>query len=288
MASTALPFFKMNGIGNSILVVDTRSAGIVLTPETARAAAGLPKLGFDQLMAIGRPRSEDSDAYVTIFNADGTEAGACGNGTRCVAWALMRESDASRLTVETAAGRLACEKVGPTRFSVDMGPPALSWREIPLAEPVADTVEVPLALVPGLSTSYKSCTAVGMGNPHAVFFVQDVALVPIEEIGPLVEHHPMFPARTNVSFAKLLGPTEIRLRVWERSAGATLACGSAACATAVAGVRRGLVERRVRVALPGGELEVEWRAGDGHVIMTGDVALEHAGLLPADLPGLTA
>ena len=288
MASSALPFFKMNGIGNSILVVDTRSAGIVLTPETARAAAGLPNLGFDQLMAIGEPRSEDSDAYVAIFNADGTEAGACGNGTRCVAWALMRESDASRLTVETAAGRLACEKVGLTRFSVDMGPPALSWREIPLAEPVADTIEVPLAPVPGLTSSYETCTAIGMGNPHAVFFVQDVALVPIEEIGPLVEHHPMFPARTNVSFAKVLGPTEIRLRVWERSAGATLACGSAACATAVAGVRRGLVERRVHVGLPGGDLEIEWRETDGHVIMTGDVALEHAGLLPADLPGLMA
>ena len=288
MASTALPFFKMNGIGNSILVVDTRSAGIVLTPETARAAAGLPQLGFDQLMAIGEPCSRGSDAYVTIFNADGSEAGACGNGTRCVAWVLMRDGDASRLTVETAAGRLACEKLGPTRFSVDMGPPALSWQEIPLAEPVTDTIEVPLAPIPGLATSYGMCTAIGMGNPHAVFFMHDVAQVPIEEVGPLVEHHPMFPARTNVSFAEVLGPTDVRLRVWERSAGATLACGSAACATAVAGVRRGLVERRVRVALPGGDLEIEWRASDGHVIMTGDVELEHAGRLPADLPGLAA
>ena len=288
MAFTALPFFKMNGIGNSILVVDTRSTGLVLTPKTARAVAGLPQLGFDQLMAIGDTRSDNSEAYVTIFNADGSEAGACGNGTRCVAWALMREGDAAKLMVETAAGRLACEKIGPTRFSVDMGPPALSWREIPIAEPVADTIEVPLAPVPGLDSPYGFCTAVGMGNPHAVFFVHNVGQIPIAEIGPLVEHHPMFPARTNVSFAEVLGSTEIRLRVWERSAGATLACGSAACATAVAGVRRGLVERRVRVALPGGDLGIEWRESDGHVIMTGDVALEHAGWLPADLPGLAA
>ena len=283
MTLPALPYFKMNGIGNSILVVDTRTTAVALTPEAARAAAALPGFGFDQLMVIEVPRSFGTDAYVTIYNADGTEAGACGNGTRCVAWALTHGDHRARLTVETAAGRLDCRRLGPTRFSVDMGAPALNWPDIPLAEPVADTADVPLAPVAGLPAAYARCVAVGMGNPHAVFFVHDVAQVPLAVLGPLVEHHPMFPQRTNVSFAEVLGRSEIRLRVWERSAGATLACGSAACASAVAAVRRNLTDRRVRVGLPGGVLDIEWRAGDGHVIMTGDVALEHAGLLPDGL-----
>ncbi|MDX7950003.1 diaminopimelate epimerase [Lichenihabitans sp. Uapishka_5] len=283
MAPPGLPYFKMNGIGNAILVVDGRTSGFVVTSSTARAAAAQPGLGFDQLMAIGRPRDGHRDAFVTIFNADGTESGACGNGTRCVAWALLRDSVETAVTVETAAGRLACRRLGPLRFSVDMGSPTLAWNAIPLARAVSDLQHVPLRPVAGLPADLSHCAAVGMGNPHAVVFVPDVAAIPLAEVGPAIEHDPMFPARTNVSFAQVIDRSTIRLRVWERSAGATLACGSAACATAVAAVRAGRTDREVRVMLPGGDLAIEWRAEDGHVVMTGDVVLEHAGLLPAEV-----
>lgn len=286
MTRTTLPFHKMNGIGNAILVVDARLGDRAVTADAARTLARMPGLAFDQLMAIGPARQPGGDPFVTIWNADGTEAGACGNGTRCVAWALMRDGAETRMRVETAAGSLACERLGPMRFSVDMGPPSLGWAEIPLASHVEDTSAIAIDDVTDLPPEARCFAAVSMGNPHAVFFVRDIAGIDLQALGPAIERHPLFPARANVSFAQVLDRETILLRVWERSAGATLACGSAACATAVAGVRRGLTERRVRVTLPGGTLEIEWRAADGHVVMAGDVELEQSGTLPTDLPGL--
>lgn len=269
----SVPFAKMNGIGNSILVVDLRGTESTMTGDVARRLGTEPRLHFDQLMAITAPRTVETDAYVDIFNIDGSPAEACGNGTRCVAWVLARASGAAEITIETAGGFLPARRVAETIFSVDMGPPRLDWREIPLAEE-ADTADVALRTPP--NAALTRCSAVSMGNPHAIFFVPDAAAIPIERLGPAIEHDPVFPERANVSFAEILSPGAVKLRVWERGAGATLACGSAACATLVAAVRAGLTGREVRIGLPGGDLHVVWRE-DGHVVMTGGVELEHEG-----------
>jgi diaminopimelate epimerase len=274
---TDLPFYKMNGIGNSILVVDTRTVDASLTPEAVRRIARHEP--FDQLMAIARPRRDGTDAFVEIFNHDGSRAGACGNGTRCVAWALSQDRSASRIVIETAGGALICDRLGPTRFAVDMGQPRLEWEAIPLAMPVPDTSSVALSGADRLPEAMRLVSGVGMGNPHAVLFVADAAAVDLAGFGPLIEHDAMFPERANVSFAEVIGRAAIRLRVWERSAGATLACGSAACATLVAAVRAGLTDRDATVSLPGGDLVVSWRAVDDHVIMAGETELEHHGRL---------
>ena len=271
----------MNGIGNSILVVDLRPSGHALTSGEARAIGAEPGLHFDQLMTIERPHDPEAEAFVSIFNIDGSPAGACGNGTRCVAWALLRGSSRDEASVETASGRLVCRRLGETRFSVDMGPPRLGWADVPLAAPVADTTRVPLPQAPAPELSVFS--AVGMGNPHAVFFVPDVGTIDLGRFGPAIEHNPIFPDRVNASFAEVVSDRAISLRVWERGAGATLACGSAACAAVVAGVRLGLTVRDVAVSLPGGTLDITWRAEDSHVIMAGDVELEHEGVLPSRL-----
>jgi diaminopimelate epimerase len=283
MPAPDLPFFKMNGAGNSILVVDARASGAPITPTVARSLARRDGLAFDQLMAVEAPRSARTAAFVRILNSDGTEAGACGNGMRCVAWALLRDTATDHVTVETVAGDLACERLAPTRFAVDMGLPRLGWEEIPLARPVEDTRHVTLPPAPGVPDGLPPFSAVSMGNPHAVFFVSDASAVALEVVGPAIEHHALFPERVNVSFATVHDRARLRLRVWERSAGATLACGSAACASVVAAVRAGLTDRRVEVGLPGGDLVIAWRAEDDHVVMSGDTELEHSGTLPATL-----
>ena len=277
----SVPYAKMNGAGNSILVVDLRAGGGTLSGETARRLGDDPRFRFDQLMAIGPARTPGTDAFVDIFNIDGSRAGACGNGTRCVAFVLTPTAG-REIVVETAAGPLPCRQLAETRFSVDMGAPCLRWDEIPLRDPVVSTGEVALAAPP--APAFATCSAVSMGNPHAVYFVMDTEAIDLAAIGPRIEHDPMFPDRVNVSVAEILSPEQIRLRTWERGAGATLACGSAACATVVAAVRAGLTSRATRVILPGGELEIAWREIDGHVIMTGDVELEHEGFLSLE-PG---
>jgi diaminopimelate epimerase len=211
--------------------------------------------------------------FMRILNADGSESGACGNGTRCVADLLMRESGRDRLVIETSAGLLDAERASGGRVSVDMGPAKLDWRDIPLKE-ACDTARVPLALGP-----LKEPVAVNMGNPHAVFFVDDAAKIDLAALGPVLERHAMFPERANIEVAQLIGPDRIRLRVWERGAGITLACGSGACATAVAAARRGLTGRKAVIVLERGELEIEWLK-DGHVLMTGPVAVSFTGVLP--------
>ena len=269
-----IPFLKMNGIGNAILVVDLRHSDYVLTPEDARAIAQGPNTGFDQLMVLYPPRQADSAAFMTIFNCDGSLSAACGNGTRCVAWALMADTDQTSLKVESDAGLLLCTKNDDWHFSVDMGLPRLNWQDIPLSFNVADTNHVPLELDADLAALLPVPSLVNMGNPHAIFFVDDVQGLDVETIGPILEHHKAFPEKANISFAKMITRDEMLLKVWERGAGLTLACGSGACAAAVAAIRRGVGDRQICVHLPGGDLAIEWRESDGHVIMTGAVELE--------------
>lgn len=264
---------RMNGLGNEIVVLDLRASDHVVTAGEARAIGRVPGLHFDQLMVLHRPRTPGTRAFVLIYNIDGSEAGACGNGTRCVAWLLAGEADEARFSVETRARVLDCARLGPLSFSVDMGEPGLGWRDIPLARAVADTTHVPLDtgfLNAGLPGDF---TAVSMGNPHAVFFVADVEAHELARTGPLLEAHPLFPDKANISLAAVTSRTSLRLKVWERGAGLTLACGSGACAAAVAAHRRGLTGRDVTVTLPGGDLHIAWRP-DNRVIMTGPVEFE--------------
>lgn len=265
------PIMRMNGIGNEILVLDLRGAGADVSPRDARAIARARGLHYDQLMVLHEPRSEGARAFMRIYNADGSRSGACGNGTRCVAFVLSQAGEGDDLLLETDAGSLRAMRESETIFTVDMGPPRLDWREIPLASEQADTRRI--VLTPPVAGAGEEFSAVNMGNPHAIFFVEDALAVDLATLGPALEHHPLFPERANISFAQVVAEDEIVLRVWERGTGATKACGSAACATLVAAARAGLAKRRARLRLPGGDLVISWRE-DGHVLMTGPVEFE--------------
>jgi len=268
-------FVKMNGLGNEIVVVDMRVGAQPITAAEARAAAGA--IPYDQLMAIYPPLTTGTDAYVCIFNNDGSEAGACGNGMRCVADVLFEESRKTALTVETRAGVLNCWRGRtPLTSTVDMGRPRFKWNEIPLAEEFDDTRSIELQIGPIDRPILHSPSVVSMGNPHAVFWVEDVNAYDLGKIGPLLENHPIFPDRANISLARVVSRQHVVIRTWERGVGLTRACGSAACAAAVCGSRIGRAEREVTVTLPGGDLDIEWR-DDDHVLMTGPVAYEFEG-----------
>ena len=273
------PAIKMNGIGNEIVVLDLRD-GTAISGNDARAIGRMPGLAFDQLMAIEPAASSGHDAKLSIFNIDGSRAESCGNGTRCVAAFLRRATNASRLRFESDGGLLdvLCEDDG--LITVDMGQPSFDWTRIPLSR-AADTTHV--ALDPPVCGAPADFAAVSMGNPHAVFFVDDVASVDLARVGPAIETHPLFPNRVNASFAQRVGDTHIRLRVWERGAGATRACGTAACATLVAAARRRITGRNATVSLPGGDLTIAWRDADDHVLMTGPTEFEFEQLLDAAL-----
>jgi diaminopimelate epimerase len=266
---------RMNGAGNRILVLDLRGSSLPLSPAEARAIHRAPRLDYDQMMVLSDPRTPGTAAYLRIFNNDGTLSGACGNGTRCIADRLCRQLGVERVEVETEATVIVCERLGPWSYRVDMGAPRPGWRDIPLARAVEDTSRVTLDWPEGDPiAALGPAAAVNMGNPHAVFFVPDLAEVDVAGWGARIEVHPMFPEKANVTFAEVGARDEVTIRVWERGVGLTLACGSAACATVVAASRLGLTDRKARVALPGGELVVEQRAADGHVLMTGPVELE--------------
>jgi diaminopimelate epimerase len=282
-ALTGRPFLKMNGLGNEIVVLDLRGAATRVSPEEARAIARGPGSHFDQLMVLHDPVTPGTDAFMRIYNTDGSQSGACGNGTRCVAWAVLRGSDRPGLVLETAAGLLPTTRVAETVFTVDMGVPRLRWDEIPLAEPFEDTTGIELQVGPIDAPVLHTPSVVNMGNPHAIFWVADLDAHDLARVGPLLENHPLFPERANISLAQVTSPGTIRLRVWERGAGLTRACGSAACATAVAAARKGLTGRDVVVTLPGGDLTVRWREEDDHVLMTGPVELEHEGVFRPDV-----
>jgi diaminopimelate epimerase len=256
---TGLPFLKMHGAGNDFVIIDSRGRGAVVTAALARALGDRNRgVGFDQLAEIRD--ADGADFALDFWNNDGTRAGACGNATRCVSDLMMKDLATGAVTLITTRGTLAAKRLEDGRVSVNMGPPQLDWQEIPLARNV-DPLHLPLPGDP---------VAVGMGNPHCVFFVEDAEAVDLPALGPRFEHDPMFPQRTNVEFAALIAPDHLRMRVWERGAGITLACGSGACATAVAAHLRGLTGRQVKLDLDGGVLEIDWRE-DG-VWMTGPVA----------------
>ena len=264
----------MNGAGNKILVLDVRGSPISPTPNDARAIHRAPGLDYDQMMVMGDPRTAGTAADVLIYNNDGTLAGACGNGTRCVADRLCRELCVDSVKIETEAGIIACERLGPWSYRVDMGSPRLNSEAIPLAHAVPDTRRVDLWPDGGGPQGLGPASVVNMGNPHAVFFVPDLASIDAMELGARIEVHPMFPEKANVTFAHVIAPDHVIVRVWERGVGLTKACGSAACATLVAASRLGWMERAGTVRLPGGELVIEWRVADNHVLMTGPVEFE--------------
>lgn len=265
-------FVKMHGCGNDFVIIDERGGELGLTPRRVAALADRRTgIGCDQFIAI--EPSAEADAFMRIRNPDGTEAGACGNATRCVVSLLAGETGRAIHLIRTIAGDLPGVAHPDGRVTVDMGLPRLDWHEVPLSGP-ADTLRLDLAEGP-----VSGPAALSMGNPHATFFVEDLGAVPIEALGPRLEHAAIFPERANIGFAQILSPTLIRLRVWERGAGLTLACGSGACATAVNAIRRGLVERAaLTVIVDGGELEITWRQ-DGHVLMTGPVATSYHGTI---------
>jgi diaminopimelate epimerase len=268
------PFIKMHGCGNDFVVFDERGRSLGFTPALAAAVADRRTgVGCDQLITI--EPCEDADVFMRIRNPDGSEAGACGNATRCVAHLVAQQTQRTRLVIRTVAGDLPAELLTDGTVCVDMGPVQLDWRDVPLAS-AADTLHLPLSY--GEVADPAACS---MGNPHATFFVPDLGDIPIAAIGPIAEHDPAFPQRANIGFAQILDRERLRLRVWERGAGLTLACGSGACAALVNAHRRGLVGRRALVRMDGGDVTIEWRA-DGHVMMTGPVATAFTGEIDLD------
>jgi len=277
---TGTPFVKMHGLGNDFVVLDARGMAFDLTPERRRAIADRRLgVGCDQLIVLEAPTEREADVFMRIYNPDGGEAGACGNATRCVASVLMDERKTDHVTVQTISGLLESQRAGTAAdglpvISVDMGLARLDWRDIPVRE-ACDTNHMPVGLGP-----LKDPVGTSMGNPHATFFVDNVAAIPLGELGPKLEHDRFFPERANIGVAELLGEDKLRLRVWERGAGLTQACGTGACAALVAAARRALTDRTATLVLDGGELLIEWRAKDDHVIMTGPAAVDFAGELP--------
>ncbi|MFG6578881.1 diaminopimelate epimerase [Sulfitobacter sp. 1A13191] len=269
-----LPFMKMHGLGNDFVVLDARAEGIDVTPAMAQAIGHRQfGVGFDQLAVITRGTG---DAHLTFYNSDGSLSAACGNATRCIARYLMDDTGRDSLHLTTARGDLAAKDAGGGLTSVNMGHPQLNWDEVPLAREM-DTLHLPIDGDP---------TATGMGNPHCTFFVEDAEAVDLSDLGPRAEHDPLYPERTNVQVAQIVGPDHIRMRVWERGVGVTLASGSSSCATAVAAARRGLTGRAVRIDLDGGTLHIDWRE-DG-AWMTGPTMHVFSGsLTPAFLESLT-
>lgn len=275
------PFRKMNGLGNAFTVLDLRESGAEITAEDARQIADpATGPGCDQVISLEHRNGVDG-VFMGVWNADGSEVGACGNAARCVGWLLMEESGDASADFSAGAGRLHATRVGETRVAVDMGEPRFGWREIPLAEQMDDTRFIDVKLGPIDAPTLWGPSAVNVGNPHCIFFVDDAEAQELERFGPLVENHPLFPERANVSVAEVKSPHAIRLRVWERGVGITKACGTAACATLVAAHRRRLTERKAVLTLDGGDLAVEWRESDNRIIMTGPVELEGEGLLYA-------
>src|SRR6266404_2953882 len=279
---TGVPFLKMHGLGNDFVVLDARTRPLDLALERRRAIADRRLgVGCDQLIVLEKPTERDADVFMRIYNPDGGEAGACGNATRCVASVLMDERRIDQVTVQTVSGLLEAEKTGKCAnglpvISVDMGLARLDWTEIPVRE-ACDTNHLPVGAGP-----LQDPVGTNMGNPHATFFVDNAAAIDLAALGPVLEHDRFFPERANIGVAQRVGESTLRLRVWERGAGLTLACGSGACAAVVAATRRGLVKRRAQVIVDGGTLEVEWLRDD-HVLMTGAIALAFKGELDSSL-----
>lgn len=274
-------YLKMNGLGNSFVILDLRESKARVDEESARLIAD-PKTGpgCDQVISI---EDRNGGLFMGVWNADGSEVGACGNAARCVGWLLMEELGGDKIDFSTGGGALSAERIGDKRVAIDMGPPKFNWRDIPLAEQMDDTRFIDVKLGPIDNPVLWGPSAVNMGNPHCIFFVDDAEAQALDRFGPLVENHPLFPERANVSVAEVKSKHAIRLRVWERGAGITQACGTAACAALAAAHRRRLTARKATVTLDGGDLAIEWREDDDHIIMTGPVAFDGEGRLAASL-----
>jgi diaminopimelate epimerase len=268
----------MNGLGNEFAVFDGRSQPIEVEPEIIRTLGQEDAIGFDQMITIERSTA-GADAFMRIHNRDGGEVEACGNATRCIGWLLMAESGKKAATIETSAGILRAYDSGePEMIVVDMGTPRFRWDEIPLGEEFRDTRAIELQIGPIDDPILHSPSAVSIGNPHAIFWVDDVEAYDLGRFGPLLENHPVFPERANISLAHVTGRDAITVKTWERGVGLTNACGTAACAAGVSAMRRKLTDSKVTVTLPGGPLTIEWR-DDGHVWMTGPVEAEFEGAI---------
>lgn len=274
--STA-PFLKMNGLGNDIIVADMRKRADRVTPEAAIAINADPATKFDQIMAIHAPRTPGTFAYLDIINSDGSRAEGCGNGMRCVVQALSAETDQKSFVFETLAGILTGEEHADGLITVDMGKPRFGWQDIPLAEEFADTTGIELQIGPIDAPVLHTPSVASMGNPHAIFWVSDdVWGYALDRFGPMLENHPIFPQRANITIANVVSSDHIIIRTWERGAGLTRACGTAACATLVSAARTKRTGRKATVTVPGGDLVIEWRADD-HVMLTGPAEYEFSG-----------
>lgn len=280
MTRNALPFLKMHGLGNDFVVLDARRRGLDLTVGQRQWLADRHRgIGCDQLITLEPPVDPSADVFMRIHNADGSEARACGNATRCIAARVMDEKANGHAVIQTVAGLLATERLGNGEIAVDMGPALTGWRDIPVAA-ACDTLHMPVA-----HGALSDPVGVNVGSPHAVFFVDDVEALDIAAIGPVLEQHAFFPDRANIEFAQVIDRGHIRMRVWERGTGITLACGSGACGTLVAAARRNLTDRKAVVEVDGGKLTIEWLE-TGHVRMTGPWTLSFAG--EVDLTGVEA
>ena len=282
MQAQAIPFRKMNGLGNDFVVLDARSRALPLGADALRAIADRKEgIGCDQIIALEPSRM--ADVFMRIWNADGGEVGACGNAARCVAGIVAAERGEKTVSIETESGVLSALAGTDGTVTVDMGAPRFAWNEIPLSEPFHDTRGIELQIGPIDAPVLHTPSVVNVGNPHALFFVEDVMAHDLAKLGPMLEHHPLFPERANISLVQVLSPDHLKVRTWERGAGLTQACGTAACAAAVAAARRELAGRKVKVTLPGGDLLIDWRESDGHILMTGPYALDFEGTLPGEL-----
>ncbi len=279
MNATRIPFVKMNGLGNEIIIADVRGRGERVTSQAAIALAKPDAIPFDQMMEVANPQGSGRDFDIRIFNADGSFAESCGNGTRCVAQWLNAEDGRTAYNLLTGGGLVTATMQAGGMVAVNMGRPRFGWQDIPLSEEFSDTTGIELQIGPIDAPVLHTPSVVNMGNPHVIFWApNDVWTYDLARFGPLLENHPLFPQRANVTIANVVSPNHIVMRTWERGAGLTKACGSAACATLVAAARKGLTDRSAVMTLPGGDLHIEWEA-DGNVKMTGPAQFEFAGLL---------
>jgi diaminopimelate epimerase len=280
MAGTSsIPFRKMNGLGNDFVILDARNMALPVDQAMARAIADRNTgIGCDQLIVL--ESSPVADVRMRIWNNSGDEVESCGNASRCVADLIFRETGKESAAIDTEGGLLFCTRADDTQVTVDMGIPRFGWRDIPLAEEFRDTRRIELQVGPIDDPILHSPSVVNVGNPHCIFWVKDVTAFDLAKLGPMLENHPMFPERANISLAQVKSRDHVLLRVWERGSGLTRACGTAACAAAVAGHRLRLLDRKVRVTLPGGDLKIEWREKDDHILMTGPFTYEFEGVLP--------
>jgi len=279
MTGNGIPFRKMNGLGNDFVVLDLRNRALNLSDDVVRNIANRETgIGCDQFITIENPR-HGGDAYMGIRNQDGGIVEACGNAARCIGQIVLDETGKDRVMIETRGGDTIASHGPDGTITVDMGEPRLKWNEIPLSEEFQDTRAIELEVGPLGAPIMHSPAVVNVGNPHAIFFVKDIDAIDLARIGPMLEHHPLFPERANISVAQVIDRTHVRLKVWERGVGLTKACGTAACATVVASVRKRMTERLITVTLPGGDLQLEWREADNHIYMTGPATLDYEGEL---------